>query len=302
MNKKEFTTSLDVSSGFGTRLKSLRSLLMLLMLIAANTSFGRQQEQERDGMFGTAIVVAVHASPDVLKSYPQVKVLAFLSDGKSVDLPWDGDATKISIPTFGLLATATEKNEGYPVRAGKRKEIRTKDKNAAFVWGILDVDKRWHRFEDLAYIAVRHTPEKKSANFDGYSTELHFKWKKGWIIVQNDPPNLKIRRFTVDAELRKPLVGGRIEFVLDTPSGPSAPPTFPDTITFQLATDNGPSSVQSGRDRELLLPKGTRVTSCQFEPQTQEQYSASRCEWLWPPDQGVAKIIVSSKRTELRIP
>ena len=127
-------------------------------------------------------------------------------------------------------------------------------------------------FRNSAYIAVRHTPEKKSANFDGYSTELHFKWKKGWIIVQNDPPNLKIRRFTVDAELRKPLVGGRIEFVLDTPSGPSAPPTFPDTITFQLATDNGPSSVQSGRDRELLLPKGTRVTSCQFEPQTQEQY------------------------------
>ena len=77
-----------------------------------------------------------------------MKVLAFLSDGKSVDLPWDGDATKIEfIPTFGLLATATEKNEGYPVRAGKRKEIRTKDKNAAFVWGILDVDKRWHRFE-----------------------------------------------------------------------------------------------------------------------------------------------------------
>jgi hypothetical protein len=304
MNKKEFTTRLDVSSGFGDRLKSLRPLLMLLMLIiAASTSFGRQQEQERDGVFGTPIVVAVHASPDVLKSYPQVKVLAFLNDGESVDLPWDGDATKISIPTFGLLATATEKNEGKAVRAEKRKEIRTKDKNAAFVWGLLDVNKRWHRFENLAYIAVQHTPEKKAANFDGYSTELHFKWNnKFWTIVQNDRPDLKIHRFTVDAELRNRVVGGRIEFVLETPSGPSAPPTFPDKITFQLATDNGPTSVQSGRDRELLLPKGTRVTSCQLEPQTEEEYSASRCEWLWPPDQGVAKIIVSSKRADLRIP
>jgi hypothetical protein len=276
MNKKEFTTRLDVSSGFGTRLKPLRPLLMLLMFIAASTSLGRQQEQERDGAFGTPIVVAV---------------------------PWDGDATKISIPTFGLLATATEKNEGKAVRAENRKEIRTKDKNAAFVWGIVDVNKRWHRFENLAYIAVQHTPEKKADNFDGYSTELHFKWNnKFWTIVQNDRPGLKIHRFTVDAELRNRVVGGRIEFVMETPSGPSAPPTFPDKITFQLATDNGPTSVQSGRDQELLLPKGTRVTSCQLEPQTEEEYSASRCEWLWPPDQGVAKIIVSSKRTDLRIP
>jgi hypothetical protein len=250
---------------------------------------------------GIPIVIPINAPADVLQKFSKVQVRGILKDGKEVNIEWRGDARRISISSFGLRATEQEKRNGKTFPDNGRPPVEK-------VWGVEDTRAEWHNFDDIKTIIVEHTTETPDKTFDGFRTEFRFVWTtdtqyKGFFWKIEQGAQQVFFGNEISATLGTRLIGRRINFLLESQSGPSALRQSREQVSLQIDRNGSTSTEQYAGGDEVILPQNTRVTGCKLGANSQQRYTlASNCDWTWAPNGGAAKIVLLGKDVDLIVP